>query len=47
MIIYKYNLNPILLLLLYKNLLYYIKNYIIYLKKLCLRLNLENKTKNF
>lgn len=44
--IYVHNLNLILLLL-HKNLIYYIKNYNINLKKTHPRLNLENKTKNF
>lgn len=44
--IYKHNLNLILLLL-HKNLIYYIKDYNINLKKTCLKLNLKNKTKFF
>lgn len=44
--IYKYNLNLILLLL-HKNLMYYIKDYNINLKENYLRLSPKNKTKNF
>ncbi len=43
---YKHNQNLILLLL-YGNLIYYIKNYKIDLKVLFLRLNQKNKIKNF
>lgn len=47
MIIYKYNLNLILLLLYNRDLKYYIKKYNIYLKKIYLNLNLENIIKKF